>query len=126
MLKPLSDVPPQLAEWVKVIVQTDAHVQHRDTLYSVPYRRIGQTPWLRAAGTSVRIFHEHERVASHPRLHKAGERSTIRDHLPPDALAWTLATPQWCPMQAEGIGPYCHELLRQLFADRVPERLRAA
>lgn len=126
LLKPLPDVPPQLAEWAKVVVHSDTHVQYRYCLYSVPYRLVGQSLWLRAADTSVRVFHEHALVATHPRLHKAGERSTIRDHLPPNALAWSLATPQWCLLQAESIGPSCHELIVQLFADRVLERLRAA
>jgi hypothetical protein len=87
VLKPLPDVPPQLAEWAKVVVHRDAHVQHRYCLYSVPYRLMGQTLWLRAADTSVRIFHEHLLVATHPRLHTPGQRSTIREHLPPNALA---------------------------------------
>jgi len=126
VLKPLPDVPPQLAEWAKVVVHRDAHVQHGYCLYSVPYRLVGQTLWLRAADTSVRIFHEHALVATHPRLHTPGKRSSIRDHLPPNALAWSMATPQWCLLQAQCVGPACHELIEQLFADRVLERLRAA
>jgi hypothetical protein len=37
-----------------------------------------------------------------------------------------MATPQWCLLQAQCVGPACHELIKQLFADRVLERLRAA
>jgi transposase len=125
LLKALPDVPPELARWAKLLVHRDSHVQLDKCLYSVPYRHVSQTVWMRASATTARIFHEHQLVAVHPRLWRPGARSTLPDHLPPDALAWSLADPQWCLRQAEGIGASCHELVRRLFSDRVLERLRA-
>ena len=55
-----------------------------------------------------------------------GARSTSDDHLPPEAIAWKMRDPQWCLKQSEAIGEYCHRLIRQLFADRVLDNLRAA
>jgi transposase len=127
LLKPLPDVPPELAEWAKLTVHRDSHVQWHQCLYSVPYRLVGRDDvWLRGTDTSVRAYHEHTLVATHPRLREPGKRSTVRDHLPPDAIAWTLADPQWCLREAERLGPAVHAFVRTLFADRVLERLRAA
>ena len=125
LLKPLPAIAPQLATWVKVTVHSDAHVQFEYILYSVPFRLMGQVLWLKATAATVQCFREHDLVATHPR-HPAGKRSTLPDHLPPDALAWSLADPQWCLTQAERIGPACRGVIERLFADRVLDNLRAA
>lgn len=64
-------------------------------------------------------------VAAHPRL-GPGKRSTVDDHLPPEALAHKRRTPDWCRSQAEAVGRYCQDLIAALFADRVLDNLRAA
>jgi len=121
----LPDVLPQLAAWAKVKVHRDAHVQFQRALYSVPFRLIGQVLWLKAAAGTVQLFCDQELVATHPRLRRAGQRSTVDDHMPPEALAYKLRDPQWCLQAAERIGPHCRTLVERLFADRVLENLRA-
>jgi hypothetical protein len=117
--------PPEIAAWAKVTVHRDAHVQFEKTLYSVPFRLMGQQLWLRATDQLIQIYREQERVATHVRT-SSRRRSTVRDHLPPDALAWTMADPQHCLRESERIGPQCHALVQRLFADRVLDHLRAA
>ena len=124
LLRALPDVPPEPACWAKVKVHRDAHVQFRKALYSVPYQRVGQTLWLKATATTVRLYADHLLVATHPRLFRAGQRATIQDHMPPEALAHLLRDPQWCRRRAEAIGPACQALIEHLFADRVLENLR--
>lgn len=126
LLAPLPAVAPQLATWAKVSVHRDAHVQFAKCLYSAPFRLVGQELWLRATVTTVQLFHEHQLVATHPRLRDAGRRSTVRDHLPPDALAYRLHDPQWCLREAQRIGAACAAVIEALFADRVLDNLRAA
>jgi len=126
LLLPLPDVAPVLASWAKVMVHPDCHVQLDKVLYSVPFRLVGQTLWLRATRTLVQLFHEHTLVASHPHLAKPGQRSTVRDHQPPEALAYLLHDPQWCLQEATRIGSACASLVEALFADRVLDNLRAA
>lgn len=104
MLKPLPAVAPELAIWAKVKVHRDTHVQFEKCLYSVPFRLIGQSLWLKATPVTVRIYRDHEMVAVHPRLHRAGARSTQDDHLPPEAIAWKMRDPQWCLRQSEKVG----------------------
>jgi transposase len=126
LLRALPAVPPESACWAKVKVHRDAHVQFRKALYSVPYQRVGQTLWLKATATTVRLYADHLLVATHPRLFRAGQRATIQDHMPPEALAHLLRDPQWCRRRAEAIGPACQALIEHLFADRVLENLRGA
>jgi transposase len=125
LLSRLPDVPPELATWASVVVHRDGHVQFDRALYSVPFRLMGQTLWLRATADTVQLYRDAELVASHLRM-APGRRSTVRDHMPPDALAWSMADPQHCLRQAERIGPHCHALITRLFADRVLDHLRAA
>ena len=126
LLLPLPDVPPQLAVWAKVKVHRDAHVQFEKAYYSVPFRLLGQSLWLKATPATVRLYRDHALVATHPRQQRPGARSTVDDHMPPNALAWAMRDPQWCLKQAKGVGAQCKALIERLFADRVLDNLRAA
>jgi len=125
LLRALPDVPPVAAVWATATVHRDTHVQFDARFYSVPFALIGQKLWLKATAMTVQCFREHALVATHPRLARKGMRSTVADHLPPEALAWSMADPQWCLQESERIGPSCHALVRHLFADRVLDNLRA-
>ncbi|MBN6742505.1 IS21 family transposase [Acidithiobacillus sp. MC6.1] len=124
LLQPLPDAPVQLSEWTRPKVHRDAHVQYAKGYYSVPYRLIGQTLWLRATDTTIRVYQEHALVATHPRLSQPGTFSTVADHLPPEGQAWQSHDLQWCLQMAKAIGPHCHGVVHQLFIDRVLVNLR--
>ena len=126
LLLALPEAAPDLAVWAMVNVHGDGHVQFEKSLYSVPFRLIGQRLWLKATEGLVSLFQGHDPVASHPRAQAPGQRSTLPDHLPPAALAWSLADPQHCLAAAERIGPHCRRVIEHLFADRVLDKLRAA
>jgi len=126
LLQPLPAGAPELAEWAKVKVHRDCHVQFEKCLYSVPFKLIGQSLWLKATPVTVRLYRDHELVAVHARHFRPGSRASIDDHLPPEAIAWKMRDPQWCLRQSENIGAACHQLIRTLFADRVLDNLRAA
>ncbi len=125
-LKPLPDVPVELASWCQVKLHGNCHVQFEKASYSAPFTLIHRPLWLKATDTTVKLYHDLKLVAVHPRLRKAGTRSTVDEHLPPEAIAYKLQDPQWCLRQAEEIGPLCHQLIRRLFSDRVLDNLRAA
>ena len=126
LLQPLPDVPPELATWAKVKLHGNCHVQFEKAFYSAPFRLVRRQLWLKATETNVKLFHDLELVAIHPRLRRAGLRSTVDEHLPPEAQAYKMQDPQWCLKQAGRIGPHCKELIEILFADRVLDNLRAA
>jgi transposase len=126
ILKPLPDVPVQTATWTKVKVHGNCHVQFEKAAYSAPFQLVRQKLWLKATSTTVSLYHDLKLVATHPRLRQAGQRSTVDEHMPPEALAYKMQDPQWCLKQAEKVGPHCHKLIRRLFNNNVLDNLRAA
>jgi len=126
LLQPLPPIAPECPVWAKAKLHGNCHVQFEYCYYSAPFRLIGQTLWLEIAPAALRIYLGHELVAIHPRLFKPGNRSTVHDHLPPDAQAYFMRDPQWCLAQAKTVGPACLALIESLFAHRVLDHLRAA
>lgn len=126
LLKPLPDRPPELCEWASAKVHGDCHVQLDKRRYSAPYRLAHREVWLRATETCVHIFHEHELIATHPRLERVGERSTITEHLPPNQVAWRMRDQQWCLAQATEIGICTRTVIERMFDDAVVHNLRGA
>jgi len=125
-LRPLPAIAPDLGSWHRVGVHRDCHVQFERALYSVPFALAGKTLWLRATDAAVALFDEHRHVVTHPRAQRAGQRVTVRDHLPPQAQAFFAHDRDWCAAQASQVGPACLRLIEQLLRDRIVERLRAA
>jgi len=126
VLRKLPDVPVQVAVWAQAKLHSDCHVRFENCLYSAPYRLVNQPLWLKVVDNNVKIYHDLQLVAVHPRQKKSGQRSTVDDHLPPEAIAYKTQDPQWCLHQAEAIGASCRQLIEQLFSDRVLDNMRAA
>jgi transposase len=126
LMQRLPDIAPDLGSWHGVSVHRDCHVQHERILYSVPSALVGKRLWLRATDGCVAIYEDYRLVATHARGRKPGTRSTVLEHLPPAAQAFFARDRDWCMKQARTVGPACAELIDQLLADRVVERLRAA
>lgn len=126
VLRPLPHVPPEMAAWAKVKLHGNCHVEFRRCFYSAPYRLVHEHLWLRATEKTVQIFDVTELVAIHPRLIRPGSKSTIKDHLPPDAQAYIMHDPQWCLAQAEKVGSACLSIIDELFSNKVLDNLRPA
>lgn len=126
LMKPLPAIAPDLGTWCRVTLHRDCHVQHELIYYSAPFTLVGKRLWLRATDNAVTIYEDYRLVATHPRGRKPGQRFTVRDHLPPDAQAFFARDRNWCLKQARLVGPACADLVEQLLADRIVERLRAA
>jgi transposase len=126
LLNPLPDNPPELAVWAQLKLHGNCHLQFEKCFYSAPYRLVHKKLWVKATEKTVKIYHDHELVAIHPRKHRPGDKSTIPDHLPPEAVAYLMRDPQWCLKQADAIGTGCKKVIKALFANRVLDNLRAA
>lgn len=126
LLQSLPAIAPTCATWAKAKLHPNGHVVHDYCYYSAPFRLIHQTLWLEITPDAVRIYREHELVAMHPRLFKPGDKSTVADHIPPDARAYFMRDPQWCLTQAGLAGAACLAVVERLFAHRVLDHLRAA
>jgi len=126
LLGELPLTPMDIIAWAKAKLHGNCHVQYEKCRYSAPFRLVNATLWLKVSEKVVEIYHDHELVATHGRLFKAGSRSTVDDHMPPNALAYKMRDPQWCLRQAVTIGPHCQQVIEKLFAHRVLDNLNAA
>jgi hypothetical protein len=66
VLKPLPDVPPELATWAKHKLHGNCHLQFEKAFYSAPFRLVHSELWVRASETTVKIFKNHTLQAIHP------------------------------------------------------------
>jgi transposase len=104
-LQPLPRRPFELAAWSTCTVGPDIHVKIGKTLYSVPWRLIGQKLDARATWNTVQLFHKGQLVATHIRADKA---------------------PVWCRRRSREIGPSCTTVIGELLELGALFRLRSA
>lgn len=103
-LKPLPSSRFQLREWKKAKVNIDHHVAINRSFYSVPYTLIGKEVEVCLTGTTVEIFHDGKRIASHPRSHRPGTFVTVHEHRPHSHQKHLEWTPQRMRRWGETIG----------------------
>jgi transposase len=123
-LQPLPARPFVLATWSTAMVGPDIHAKVGKTIYSVPWRFIGQRVDARETFTIVQIFHNGRLVATHGR--KVQGKQTDFSHYPPEKIAFRMRTPTWCRTRAGEIGPACTQVIAGLLEVNALFRLRAA
>ena len=116
--------PFVLATWSTAKVGPDIHAKVGKTLYSIPWRYLGQRLDARQTHATVQFFHHGQLVATHVR--KPAGKQTDFGHYPPEKIAFRMRTPTWCRDRAEEIGPACVELIAGLLEVNALFRLRAA
>ena len=85
LLTKLPTAPYELAEWKSATVQFNYHIFVDGLQYSVPYEYIKRVVDVRMTDTTIEIFYNHNRIASHRRLTgRKGQYSTVIAHMPPD------------------------------------------
>jgi transposase len=123
-LRPLPTTPYDLAIWKEVKLHRDGHIVFENAYYSAPFRLVGQRLRVQGGSQTVRIYtQEYQLVASHERAHQAGQRVTHKDHLPPEKLEGLLWDRPTCQAIAQEIGPAAAQVVAQLLADAVVDRL---
>ena len=123
-LAPLPKDPFVLAEWSRCKVGPDIHVKVGQSLYSVPWKLIGQHLDARSTATMVQLFSGGDLVKTHVRKER-GKQTDLADY-PPEKIAFHMRTPSWCRKKAAEIGPACAALIGGLLTDNALYRLRAA
>lgn len=101
--------------WKGATVHPDTHVAFDKRLYSVPFRLIGQKVWIRATSSTVAIYANDERVATHSRTGK-GPRSTIEEHLPAERAPWRHRSQSFWQTRASALGDQVGKLVEAIFA----------
>lgn len=123
-LRPLPERRFELVTWHEARVHQDSHVLFDKRLYSVPWRLIGQRLWLRASGSSVVIFANDVRVATHDRRGRS-VRSTFDEHLPEERAPWRHRDRAYWEQRADNIAVEIGAYVREVFeSDDVLSMLR--
>lgn len=123
-LQALPEKPYEMVIWRKAKVHQDAHISFDRRLYSVPWRWIGTDVWVQASSSTVAIFAEDVRVATHVRNSKK-TRSTIEAHLPEHRRDRRHRSRTYWENRAAAIGPETEGLAREVFeSDEVLSQLR--
>jgi transposase len=123
-LQPLPGKPFVLATWSTATVGPDIHARVGKTIYSVPWRFIGQRVDARSTPMMVQVFHNGQLIATHGR--KPQGKQTDLSHYPPEKIAFRMRTPTWCRTRARQVGPACAQLVDGLLEVNALFRLRSA
>ena len=117
-LRPLPAEPYVYAEWLKVRVAPNIHVEADHHYYSVPYALVKRQLDARLTATTVELFHQGTRAASHRRSHHRGHYTTVREHMPKSHQAYLDWTPQRFIRWAEKTGLATASVIEQILASR--------
>lgn len=124
-LLPLPSKPYDLVLWKKATVHADSHVHFERRLYSVPWRLIRREVWIRASATTIAIYFDDERVATHARA-SAPLRVTNENHLPEGRRDLRHRSQSYWEHRADRIGSDVGQFVREVFSsDDVLLQLRA-
>jgi transposase len=114
----------QLVVWKQVTVQRDSHVSFERRLYSVPWRWMGKTVWMRVCGDSIDIYGDDERLATHSRRGTA-RYSTVDNHLPDYRVDYRHRDPEVWRQRAAQIDPAVATYINDVFdLDDVVDHIR--
>ena len=123
-LAPLPVADFVAATWSTAKVGPDIHAKVGATLYSLPWRYLGDTVHARSTASMVQFFLAGELIKTHPRKER-GKQTDLGDY-PPEKIAFHMRTPTWCRRRAAEVGPACEAVIGELLAVNALFRLRAA
>jgi transposase len=109
----------EFAEWKKVRVNIDYHVDVEGHYYSVPYQLVRRELEARYTARTVECFHKGQRVASHIRSHLKGHHTTVAEHMPKSHRQYAEWTPQRLIRWAENTGPAAAGVVQSILERRV-------
>jgi transposase len=117
-LKPLPSVPYQYAEWKKVRVNIDYHIEFDDHYYSVPYQLVKEQVEAWVTTTTVEILFKNRRVAFHLRSYEKYKHTTLTEHMPKAHQKYLEWTPSRIMDWAGKNGPNTRKLASCIMENR--------
>ena len=118
-LKPLPDQAYEYAEWKKVRVHIDYHVEIDRRYYSVPYNLVKNQLEARLTQHTIEVFHKGQRVASHARLYGSKRHSTLPEHMPKNHQSYLSWTPQRFVSWAHKCGPETARVIERILNSKL-------
>jgi transposase len=116
-LRWLPSHPYQYAEIKQARVHIDYHIEYDKHYYSVPHQLAKQTVELHASDTTVEIYSNGQRIASHPRSYRQGAHSTCPEHMPRSHRAIAEWSPERFLSWASDIGEATREVVTNLLQE---------
>jgi transposase len=113
----------EYAEWKKVTVNIDYHIEADQHYYSVPYQLRGKRLDVRVTATTVEVFHKAKRVAGHQKSHRKYAHTTLVEHMPKAHQKYLQWTPSRIISWAGKTGPCTQQLVTEIMQRRThPEQ----
>jgi len=113
----------QFAEIKKATVHVDYHIEIDRRYYSVPYNLVKKKVEAHITDNTVSIYYKGERVASHAKVHRQGQQSTVVEHMPIKHQKYHDWHPGRFLNWANEIGPATCAVIKDLLQKRMhPEQ----
>jgi transposase len=116
-LAPLPLSHYQYAEWLRVRLGMNYHVQIEEHFYSAPHHLRKEKLDARLTTTSVEFFHKNKRIASHLRSYQRGY-TTVNEHMPKAHREYAEWTPErlvtWAAQTGEATAKVVDSILTGL------------
>lgn len=117
-LHPLPTTRYEFAEWKKVRVNIDYHIEIERHCYSVPHALAHQEVEVRLTAETVEVLHRGIRVASHVRSYETGKATTLTGHMPKAHQKYAGRTSSGLLEDATRIGPSTAQLVEAILATK--------
>lgn len=122
-LKTLPSRPYEFAEFKKVRVHIDYHIEVDNHYYSVPHVLVKQEVTVRLTATTLECLYQGGRVASHTRSYRKGSHTTLPEHMPIAHQKYLNWTPERFLNWALEMGPATRDLVQHLLHHKLhPEQ----
>ncbi len=118
VLRPLPIEPYEFAQWKKVRVNIDYHVEIEGHYYSVPHQLSGQQLDARISAYCIECFQQRKRVSSHVRSFEKGRHTTVVTHMPRGHREYAEWTPERLIRWAAQTGPKTAAITAAILASR--------
>jgi transposase len=118
MLKALPATKYEFAEWKKATVNIDYHIELDSHYYSVPYQQVREVVDVCYTRTTVSIYKNSQRIASHIRSYHKGKHTVIKEHMPKDHQAYLEWTPSRIISWAASIGQNTSMLVYRIIHEK--------
>jgi transposase len=117
-MRPLPATPYEFAEWRKVRVNIDYHVEIDKHYYSVPYTLVSLPLEVRMTQTTIELIYRGKRITSHARSYQQHHYSTCIEHMPKTHQAYAQWTPKRLIDWAAQTGPATAAVVNHILCER--------
>lgn len=118
-LQPLPERRFEYAEWrVGARVNLDYHIEFEKNFYSVHHHYARKQVDVRATRSTVEIFYQHKRIASHARSYRKYNYSTVREHMPRSHREHSEWTPSRLIRWGKTVGECAGRLVERILQER--------